>query len=475
MITDSFTENIASERYRARVMEAGRYERQLTALNTITTVLNRSTDLNRALNITLSETEGALGLPFSAIWLWDNTKKRLRPRTYHGLPDSLVQEISDSDAELGALAVKADYDQAVILKELLGLLRHHGEHYRLSHVLNIPLMAQQHLVGVLSFFAYDASGFNGEVRVYLGTIANLLGTAIYNTGWLEQVQNDAHNLEAEVAARTYALTAANEKLKVARDLATEASRAKSAFLANMSHELRTPLNAILGYSELLQDEAAEVQPDFIGPLQKINTAGKNLLHLITDILDLSKIEAGKMQLHPETFKVANLVEEVVNSAASLIQKNSNKVEVLYGDNLGSMYADPGKVRQIVYNLLSNACKFTDKGFIMLEATRPQIDGSEWIELSVTDSGIGINQEQLKKLFKEFTQADASSTRKYAGTGLGLVLSHRFSEIMGGNISVESEPGKGSKFTVRLPAKASSGDASPFLDDHEISPFLDDEE
>ncbi len=475
MIVDTISNNReTSERYTQMGSEVSRFERQLLAINTITAVINRSTDLNRILNTTLVETYAALNLRHSAIWLWDSRAMQLRPRNYHGLPDSLIQELADSEAALHE-PIGAKADQTSLIHDLTGLLQHHAERYKLPYVLNIPLMAQQQLVGVLTFFSQDASSFTLETKACLNTIANLVGTAIYNMRLFEQVQNYASNLEAEVAVRTTDLRTANEKLKTARDLANEASRAKSVFLANMSHELRTPLNAILGYSELLQDEAQDLnQPDFVPPLQKIHSAGKHLLNLISDILDLSKIEAGKMQLYPENFKISNMVDEVVNTSSPLIEKNSNALQVLYADNLGLMWADMTKVRQVLFNLLSNACKFTEKGQIKLEVSRQTINGGDWINFRVTDTGIGMSAEQLKKLFKEFSQADPSTTRKYGGTGLGLVISQRFSQMMGGNITVKSELGKGSVFLIRLPAHLPGSEIPPFREEAEVPPFLDEE-
>ncbi|GAB4523925.1 MAG: hypothetical protein Tsb0014_01970 [Pleurocapsa sp.] len=235
--------------------------------------------------------------------------------------------------------------------------------------------------------------------------------------------------------------------------AEKANQAKSQFLANMSHELRTPMNAIIGYSEMLIEEAEDIgQDDFIPDLTKIHGAGKHLLSLINDILDLSKIEAGRMELYLETFNIKSLVQETVSTIRPLIEKNNNNLEVNLPENLNTMYADSTKVRQSLFNLLSNASKFTENGKITLNISCHASDGGDNISFQVTDTGIGMTPEQIGKLFQAFTQADASTTRKYGGTGLGLAITKKFCEMMGGDISVESQFDRGSTFTIQLPMK-----------------------
>ena len=235
----------------------------------------------------------------------------------------------------------------------------------------------------------------------------------------------------------------------------QANRAKSVFLANISHELRTPLNAILGYSEMLQEEAVERKLDEFGAdLRKINGAGKHLLALINNILDLSKIEAGKMEMFLETFDVARMIDEVASTIRLMVKENANTLHIECAPDLGAMHADQIKVRQGLFNLLSNAAKFTHDGNITLNAGREIMDGSEWIVFRVADTGIGLSPEQIVKLFQDFTQADPSTTRKFGGTGLGLALTRRFCQIMGGDVTVHSLPGKGSVFTIKLPAVVS---------------------
>jgi len=245
------------------------------------------------------------------------------------------------------------------------------------------------------------------------------------------------------------LTEVNVQLRQSQEEALAATEAKSQFLANMSHELRTPLNAIIGYSEMLEEEAADSgNADAIPDLKKINGAGKHLLALINDILDISKIEAGKMELYLETFDLKPMLEDVVSTTRLLVQKKSNKLEVRLSPDLGAMRADLTKVRQALFNLLSNASKFTEHGTITLDAARDGV----WIVLQVRDTGIGMSREQLGRMFQAFSQADASTVRKYGGTGLGLAITRHFCRMMGGDVTVASEAGKGSTFTIRLPAE-----------------------
>ena len=257
------------------------------------------------------------------------------------------------------------------------------------------------------------------------------------------------HLEDLVAERSEDLLNTNTQLFLAKEKAEESSRMKSAFLANMSHELRTPLNAIILYSDLLMDDAcAAGQKDTENDLRKIQTSGKHLLTLIDDILDLSKIEAGKMTLYFEEVRIPDLIQEITTTIEPLVTKNHNRFTVQADPSVPTMHTDLKRLRQILFNLLSNATKFTENGLITL-SIQPNPDAA-LVDFKVSDTGIGMSEEQQLLIFQEFRQADESTTRKFGGTGLGLTLSRQFTEIMGGRISLTSEPGKGTTFLVSLP-------------------------
>ena len=235
----------------------------------------------------------------------------------------------------------------------------------------------------------------------------------------------------------------------------KASENKSQFVSSMSHELRTPLNAIIGLTEMMVTNAARFGTEKAQePLQRVNRAGTHLLGLINQVLDLSKIEAGKLELNSQTVQLAPLIDEVIGTARQLAEQNKNRLVVDAADDLGALTVDPMRLRQILLNLLSNACKFTKEGEIKLQARRV-VDGGDWIELAVADSGIGMTAEQQAKLFEDFTQADASTAQRFGGTGLGLAITRKLARMMGGDVTVTSEPGKGSVFTVRLPGSGNS--------------------
>ncbi len=248
--------------------------------------------------------------------------------------------------------------------------------------------------------------------------------------------------------------------KQAQQVAEEANRTKSDFLANMSHELRTPLNAIIGYSEMVAEDAQNIsEMEMVEDIDKIRNAGKHLLNLINDVLDLSKIESGKMDLYLESFSVNELVQEIVDTVKPICDRNNNQLIINSPESLVIMYSDWTKVRQSLFNLVSNASKFTNNGQIYLNITREsfsQVSSSGSLHpvicFQVCDTGIGIKPEQLSRLFQPFSQADNSTTRKYGGTGLGLAITREFATMMGGEVTVTSEYGQGSTFTLRLPQK-----------------------
>jgi two-component system sensor histidine kinase/response regulator len=260
-----------------------------------------------------------------------------------------------------------------------------------------------------------------------------------------QAAHDAERLNAE---RSAALV---DQLRITQRQAEAATRAKSEFLASMSHELRTPLNGIILYSELLQEEADDRgDKSSVPDLQRIQSAGKHLLDLINGILDLSKIEAGKMALSLEPFDVRSMVDGLADTVRPLVQKNNNTLTIHCADDVGTMHGDLTKTRQVLLNLLSNASKFTRHGTIAVHVRQRCLDGTPFAEFSVTDTGVGMTEEQCRKVFDAFTQADVTTTRKYGGTGLGLAIVAKFCELMGGTVSVDSRPDEGSTFVVLLP-------------------------
>ena len=315
-----------------------------------------------------------------------------------------------------------------------------------------PLLVDSKLVGVMTIFSRRE--FSSSMQDTMAAVADGVAVGIERKRAEAELKRRAKDLEeAHETQRSNAqqLSALVDQLRVTQRHAEAATRAKSDFLASMSHELRTPLNAIILYSELLQEEAVDHgQPGSITDLQKIQSAGKHLLELINDILDLSKIEAGKMSLCIETFDIRTMLDELLDTAAPLVQKNNNRLNVHCEDTLGTMDSDLTKTRQILLNLLSNAGKFTRDGAIALDVRHSAMAGRPCVEFAVTDTGVGMTQAQTEKIFEPFTQADVTTTRKYGGTGLGLALVSRFCQLLGGSVTVQSAPVEGARFVVRLP-------------------------
>jgi signal transduction histidine kinase len=299
--------------------------------------------------------------------------------------------------------------------------------------LAVPMLRDGKPVGAISVGRADAVPFSERQIQLLTTFADQAVIAIENVRLFDEIQEKSRQL-------------------------SEASQHKSQFLANMSHELRTPLNAIIGVSEMLREDAEALKQD-TEPLDRVLGAGRHLLALINDILDLSKIEAGRMELALTTFALAPLIDDVVKTIEPLAAKNSNRVSVNCDAEIGTVHADQMRLRQALLNLMSNANKFTDRGTITVDARQGVADGRDWITLAVEDTGIGMTPDQMRKLFQEFSQASSATASKYGGTGLGLVISRRFCQMMGGDITVESEPGRGSTFTVRVPRIVEVGKAA----------------
>ncbi len=284
----------------------------------------------------------------------------------------------------------------------------------------------------------------------------------FEAGGVDYVEKPFQEQELLARVNTHIeLYRLRQDLEKAKEVAETASRTKSQFLANMSHELRTPMNAIIGYAEMLKEDAQELGvPECVSDLDRVVASGKHLLTLINDILDLSKIEAGKMELYLETINVDQLLQEIEATVQPLIANKSNQLLVRHLNSLGNIEADLTKTRQILLNLLGNAAKFTEQGTIRLEAMRKEVNRHQWIYVRVSDDGIGMTAEQQKKLFQPFTQVDASTTRRFGGTGLGLTIVKKFIDMMGGSISVSSTFGQGSAFTIHLPVKVTIGEIQP---------------
>jgi signal transduction histidine kinase len=314
-----------------------------------------------------------------------------------------------------------------------------------------------HCIGGLKTGADALGAGNLDHRIQLGSRDELGDLA-----------NAFNGMAAHLREARDELTQANVELErrhleqqALMEAAESASLAKTQFLANMSHELRTPMNAIIGYSEMLTEEAEELGVGKLVPdLNKINGAGKHLLSLVTDLLDLSKVEVGKMELNLEWFHVREMLNDVTATMQPVARNNGNDLAVKIDPALGRMQADPTKVRQALFNLVGNACKFTRNGHIELQATREDLPSGPWVSFHIKDSGIGMTPDQARKVFEPFTQADASTSRKYGGTGLGLTISRRFCELMGGSLHVESEIGIGTTFTIRLPLNVAPSSREP---------------
>ena len=353
----------------------------------------------------------------------------------------------DSDCMCRRKFLNNELDHVTNILECERLGKAKGDTQGLHYHATVPLLIGDRKLGLMNLVGPDKGLFKEEEFEILYAVGNQVAVGLERAGLHE-------NLETLVEQRTAELV----KETTERRLADSANQAKSRFLANMSHELRTPLNAIIGYSEMLAEDAVENgAQQTLADLGKIETAGRHLLSLINDILDLSKIEAGRMELAPQVFSISALLKEISVVALPLTGKDGNTLNVNCPDSIGNMYNDPLKVRQILFNLLSNAAKFTQNGRIDLTVTRSGTDENEKITFAVGDTGIGMTREQLAHIFEAFTQADTTTTRKYGGTGLGLAICQKYTDMMGGRITVESAPAKGSVFILHLPVRLGNAD------------------
>jgi signal transduction histidine kinase/CheY-like chemotaxis protein/HAMP domain-containing protein len=422
----------------ARTADLARSVGELKALGEVGRALSSTLDLETVLDtivaraVQLSSTSGGL------IYEYDEPSQEFHLRASHRMEEGIVEVLRAAPIRLGegatgrAAAIRAPVQVTDILDEreyAVTRIRDIFAQLGYRSLLAVPLLLEQRILGALAVWRREAGSFAPEVVNLVQTFATHSALAIQNARLFREIEEKGRQLEL-------------------------ASKHKSQFLANMSHELRTPMNAIIGVSEMLLEDARDLgHDDQVEPLERILRAGRHLLALINDILDLSKIEAGKMELHLEAFGIAPLLEDVATTMRPLAEKSGNRLTVECPADLGTMRADSTRVRQALLNLASNACKFTEQGLIAITAARHLAEGRDWITLTVSDTGIGMTPEQMAKLFQEFTQADASTTRKYGGTGLGLAISRRFCQMMGGDITVESASGRGSTFTIRLPAEA----------------------
>ena len=416
---------------RARTTELARSVEELRALGAVSQTINSSLDLETVLDTIVAKATQISGTEAGAIYVLDEQQREFQLRATFGMSEELIAAVRNMHAEIseavGLLTEAHEPSQQADLRVLPAtplndtILR---AGYRARLV--VPLMRFGNVVGALIVRRKAPGEFPANTVDLLQTFAAQSALAIQNARLFSEIGEKSHQLQV-------------------------ASQHKSQFLANMSHELRTPLNAVIGVTEMLLEDARDLKrEDEIEPLDRVLRAARHLLALINDILDLSKIEAGKMELHLESFSLAPLIEDVVKTIEPLAAKNGNRLVVDCLPELGTIHADQTRCRQALLNLASNANKFTEKGTVTMAARHEPIDGREWITVAVTDTGIGMNTEQMGRLFQEFSQADSSTTRKYGGTGLGLAISRHFCRMMGGDITVDSKPGEGSTFTIRLP-------------------------
>ena len=419
-----------------RVMEQAE---QLASISEVARLVNSTLDIDQVMKTIMEHLSKVFSFTHTAILFLDREREILNLDRMGGdVPAELLDTLQEQHIPLtevnSAFVITVETKAPVYLPDVaedMGATEGQSHQiYKLvpsKSLLTYPLIKDGEVLGVLTFI-------NTEDYFYLEQ-ADIDHIGQYVTYVVSALSN----------ARNY------REIHESRADADNANQAKSQFLANMSHELRTPMNAIIGYSEMLEEEAEEQGlDDFIPDLQKVLKASYHLLQLINDVLDLSKVEAGKIELLPETFDGNALLNDIAATVKPLIDKNENQLKVEMLNDLGELFLDQTKLRQVVLNLLSNAAKFTNHDVIHFTGERVDENGEDWLVINVVDAGIGMTEEQLGRVFKPFAQAESSTTRKYGGTGLGLSISRRFCEMMGGTLTAESEKDVGSRFTVRLP-------------------------
>ncbi len=415
-----------------RTHELAQSVKELRALGEVSQAINSTLDLESVLTTIVTQAVQLSNCEAGVIYVFDEAIQEFHLHATYGMNEDMIAAIKEhhirsTETQIGlATSTRVPVQNPDLLTEpdtpLNKLIIEAG----FRALLVMPLLRPDRIVGALVVRRRAPGAFPKSVVELLQTFAVQSVVAIQNARLFQEIEEKGHQLEI-------------------------ASSHKSQFLANMSHELRTPLNAVIGVTEMLLEDANDLKrDDEIEPLTRVLNAARHLLALINDILDLSKIEAGRMELRLESFVLTPLIDDVVKTIEPLAAKNANGVTVRCGSVIKPMHADQIRVRQALLNLMSNANKFTDHGAITVEAEQREEGGRDWITIAVTDTGIGMTAEQMGKLFQEFSQASSSTASKYGGTGLGLVISRRFCQMMGGDITVDSEPGRGSTFTIRLP-------------------------
>jgi adenylate cyclase len=413
-----------------RTAELAQSVQELRALGDVSQAVNSTIDLETVLSTIVTKAVQLSGTEAGTIYVFDEASQEFRMRASYGMDDAIIAEIKGRHIRMGETVVS----RAVLQRKPVQIydLQHDPSSPVLDVIvragfrghLTVPLLGADRIVGALVVRRKEPGEFPESTIDLLQTFAAQSVLAIQNARLFGELEEKSGELE-------------------------QASKHKSQFLANMSHELRTPLNAIIGVTEMLREDADALEQD-AEPFDRVLGAARHLLALINDILDLSKIEAGRMELHLETFPLLPVIKDVAKTIEPMATKNGNRIVIDCPADLGTLHADQTRFRQSLLNLASNANKFTEKGIITIAARQRHENGHDWLTLAVTDTGIGMTAEQMSKLFQEFSQASSATASKYGGTGLGLAISRRFCQMMGGDIMVESEHGRGSTFTIRLP-------------------------